>query len=102
MTKPKLQQKAPDLPAKEVNYFDVWTRHLKDAERKQEFIKILKGSKTVFQRLNDLIDEELIKLEKKQLSFAEYDKPNWEVKQADYNADRRRLRQFKSLIAFSN
>lgn len=67
-----------------------WVSHLKEETDKEDFLKVIKASSIVRNRLVDMIDEMVFKLNTKQLSD-DYSSPSWSYLQAD------RLGQLKSL-----
>lgn len=67
-----------------------WVSHLKEEADKEDFFKVIKASNIVRNRLVDMIDEMVFKLNTKQLSD-DYSSPSWSYLQAD------RLGQLKSL-----
>ena len=71
-----------------------WTKHLK-AEEKERFRNSVYGSKTVLDRLDDLLSEYEQDLEKTEV---DYNSPNWDYRQADANGYRRCLKKIKQLI----
>lgn len=71
-----------------------WTSHLKTQEEKDKFIKNVLGSRTTFNRLNDILDE----MEKgEDIVASDYDNPNWAYRQADINGFKRCLSILKKL-----
>lgn len=73
----------------------VWTKHLKTKEEQERFASAVLGSKIVFKRLGELLDEEEAELLKMENN---YDNPNWDYRQADVNGYRRCLRKIHNLI----
>lgn len=77
----------------------VWTQHLRnDPKAKQEFEQYLKGSKTITNRVLEIIEEKEKNLTSQEISSDSYDSPNWSHKQADTNGYRRCLNDFKNLF----
>lgn len=62
-----------------------WTKHLKTDDEKERFNNKILGSKSVLDRLQDLMKEEIDALESVELSNKVYDLPNWDYRQAHAN-----------------
>ena len=76
-----------------------WTQHLrKDPKAKEDFERYLKGSKTITNRVLDIIEEKERELTSSEVSSESYDSPNWSHRQADINGYRRCLNDFKNLF----
>jgi len=64
----------------------VWSHHLvKDREAAKKFEDMVKGSKQITDRLQDILDSIDSSLERSELSVEAFDNPNWAYKQAYMN-----------------
>jgi hypothetical protein len=75
-----------------------WTKHLEDPDKKEQFIKSLKNSKFVLDRLFALLTEQEQAIDRSELDIKIYDNPNWSHKQAFKNGQRSVLASIKRLI----
>ena len=75
-----------------------WTKHLKTEEEKDKFIKSLKASRYILDRLQQLLDEEKAGLESAEIRPKIYETPNWDYKQAHTNGFKAALRMVSKLI----
>jgi hypothetical protein len=75
-----------------------WTSHLKDKGEISRFKSTLEGSKTVLERLTQILDEEEQALIAHEFSLKSFDTPSWAYKQAYINGERNRIRAIKKLI----
>jgi hypothetical protein len=75
-----------------------WTQHLKDKEEKEDFEKHVWSAKPVLDRLMQLLTNSIDGIEKSEISLKNYDLPNWDYRQADYNGYKRALMEIKTLI----
>lgn len=71
-----------------------WTKHLQGTD-KERFKNSVYGSKSVLERLDELLTEYEKDLARGEI---DYDKPNWEYRQADANGYRRCIQKIKTLI----
>ena len=76
----------------------IWTQHIKDEKKKEDFRQLLKNSTQVLGRLRMILDEEEKGLDTQETTSKDFDNPNWQFKQAFRNGDRARLRQIRNLI----
>jgi hypothetical protein len=77
----------------------VWFKDvLNDPKAKQDLELTIKNSTLVLGRLREILEEELRTLDKLQIS-PDYSSPNWAYKQADFNADKRRMKWLIELIS---
>ena len=77
----------------------VWTQHLKDDKSKKEFEEYLKGSKTIFRRLGEILDDLDKELGRSETKVESFDNPNWAYLQAYKNGHRGCLEKMKTLIS---
>jgi hypothetical protein len=77
-----------------------WTKHLKTDEDKEKFIRSLKASRYILDRLQELLDEEKAGLESAEISPKIYETPNWDYKQAHTNGFKAALKMVSKLITF--
>lgn len=75
-----------------------WTKHISDEDEKQRFKNSVLGSKTVLDRLQELIDEMKADADNLEMSTKVYDVPNWDYRQADLNGYKRCLKQISKII----
>lgn len=71
-----------------------WTKHLKDPEEIKRFKNNVQGSKTTLDRLKQLLDEEIDRLDRSETDIKSYDIPNWDYRQAHKNG----FRQYHQII----
>ena len=76
----------------------VWTRHLKDESKKEEFEKTIRASTTMAYRLLDILKEEEDALDAKSCSIADFDNPNWALKQAFIMGEKSRIKKLRDLL----
>ncbi len=75
-----------------------WTKHLKDQEEKLKFESYVLGSKRLFERMKELLQEEESNLEHMDRSTKAFDNPNWAYRQAYNNGFRSCLAMLNKLI----
>jgi len=75
-----------------------WTSHLKDTGEIARFKSSLEGSKTVLERLIQIIEETEASIETDEYNVRAYDNPSWAYKQAFYNGAKAQLKLIKKLI----
>lgn len=75
-----------------------WTSHIHDPDEKARFSQYIKGSKTVLERLSEIIVEFELRLEDQEIDTNSYDSPAWAYRQADNIGYRRALRQILKII----
>lgn len=75
-----------------------WTKHLRTSEEKERFESRLQGSKDVFERLTQLINEEEAQITSAELSLDVYKMPGWSALMGDQRGERRMARKIKRLI----
>jgi hypothetical protein len=75
-----------------------WTKHLKDPEAKAQFEREIEGCKPVLKRLQDLLDEEVLNLDRSEMDIRSFDQPNWDYRQAFKNGYRSCLKTIDTLI----
>lgn len=78
----------------------VWTSHLKDADAKQEFEEIVRHSRILLTRLDQIISQKLTDLTEKQISEESFENPGWAYHQAYLNGRRAALRDIQNLFSF--
>lgn len=77
-----------------------WLKSLHTDKERQDFEEVLRNSTMVVDRLIELLDEWDADLTNKDLREADFDTPNWEVKQAARIGDRRRIKKLRDLFSF--
>lgn len=75
-----------------------WTKHIKDSEEKERFENSILGSKSVLNRLKDILDESEIELNRAETDPRNYETPNWDYRQAHNNGYRQCLSVVRKLI----
>ena len=75
-----------------------WTEHLQDQKDKEHFRNRVIGSKDVFERLTQILDEKERDLNLKEVSIETYNQPNWAERQAHHNGYRSCLHALRKLI----
>ena len=76
-----------------------WVKHLPE-ENKEEFIKIIKASTTMKDRLTEIVEERLSSIDTQEMSESDFDAPNWAEKQAFRNGRKSELRKLLQLLKF--
>jgi hypothetical protein len=69
-------------------------------EAKESFEKTLRNNTLLLDRLNDIVDDWEKEISRQETSSDDFSEPNWALRQAARNGDRRRLRRLKDLISF--
>lgn len=72
-----------------------WTKHLKDQKERKDFEAYVLNSRSLFDVLAKILDEEIDRLE---CPVPDYDNPSWAYKQADRHGALRSLNLIKKLI----
>lgn len=75
-----------------------WTSHIVDLDEKKRFEAYIKGSRTVLDRLSEIIVDFELQLEEKEVDSKAYESPAWAFQQADNIGYRRALRQILKII----
>lgn len=75
-----------------------WTSHLDTEEDREKFKRIIISSKTAFDRLKQIIEEQESMINSIELGVDIYTKPGWEAIQAHYNGEKAALKSIKTLI----
>lgn len=78
--------------------FTLWTKHLKDPEQIAQFENTVHSSKTVLDRLKELIEEDEKAQNASELDPAGFNVPNWPEKQASRIGYRACLAKYKKLV----
>jgi hypothetical protein len=74
-----------------------WIKHLKTDEEKERFKLTLEGSKTVLNRLQEILNEMEASLNRAEIDPRTYELPNWDYRQAHNNGYRQCLSLVKKL-----
>lgn len=77
-----------------------WIKNLRTDKERTDFEEVLRNSTMVADRILELLDEWENDLNAKDLREADFDTPNWEVKQAARIGDRRRIHRMRELFSF--
>lgn len=75
-----------------------WTSHLKNPQEIERFKSSLEGSKTILERLTQIIEETEASIQSEEFNVKAYDNPAWAYKQAFYNGAKAQLKLIKKLI----
>lgn len=78
-----------------------WVSDIQEADKKEEFLRRLLESKTLFLRMKNLVEIKVRDNNKARLSSKSYDKPAWSENQADKNGYERGLTEVLSLLQFT-
>lgn len=76
----------------------VWTKNLPTEQEKDNFNNQLLGARPVLERLQELLDEKEVELDRSERSLKAYDNPNWGYLQAHKNGCASMLQSVKELI----
>jgi hypothetical protein len=69
-------------------------------DKREGFEEAVRNSVTALGRLYDLLDEWEEELNRQETKLADFESPNWAVKQAYRNGDRSRIRKLRDLLSF--
>lgn len=75
-----------------------WTQNLDTEEDKELFRKEFRSARSVLERLNEMVNEDLNMLDRSEMDQRIYDIPNWEYRQAHKNGVRQYASTIKNLI----
>lgn len=75
-----------------------WTKHLKSPKEKEDFERYVLGSKSLLNRLKDIVEEKEKALDRSELSIETYSIPSWDYRQAHKNGNRESLQWLKQLV----
>lgn len=78
-----------------------WTSHLPEDQR-QQFQNTILSSRTVLERLQQMLDEEKASLEQSEISPKIYETPNWDHKQAHTNGFKSALQMVSRIISIKD
>ncbi len=76
----------------------VWTKNLKTQEEKDNFNNQLLGARPVLERLQELLNEKEVELDRSERRLSAYETPNWAYIQAHKNGCASMLQSVKELI----
>lgn len=79
-----------------------WTKHLKTEEDKKNFEKMVRNDTQVLGRVDDLLNEELASIDRREVREDDFATANWAERQAFRNGRRSQLVDLKTLLAFIN
>lgn len=80
----------------------IWTKNLTDQDEKQRFENTLAGSETVLNRLTELLDEMIGKIDRNNLTVTQYQNPNWGYETAHKNGMVAAYNAVKTLITIKD
>jgi len=75
-----------------------WTRNLKSDQDIQDFERRLSASKSVLDRLGELVDERMRSMDISERGLSQFENPNWAYRQAFNNGLRSAFNIVKTLI----
>ena len=70
----------------------LWTSHLTDPEEQQRFKQTVLGSKSVLNRLKEILEARIKAIDSIETNPIIYDSASWAAKQAHYNGSKAELR----------
>lgn len=76
-----------------------WTKHLKDADRKEKLEGAIRNSTAALSRLREILREDEAALSNLQISQPDND-ASWAFKQAHISGERSRIRKVLDLLSF--
>lgn len=76
----------------------VWTRHIRDKEKKEIFEKTILASTTMRERLLEILKEEEEQLDAAAASIKDFENPSWAYKQAFILGDKSRIKKLRDLL----
>lgn len=75
-----------------------WTKNCTSQEDKDRFTKYLIGSKTILERLAEILKEEENSLDRSETNPEAYETPSWAARQAHKNGFRQCLNKIQTII----
>jgi len=72
-----------------------WTKHLKSPKEQEEFSKYIRGSKALFERLKQIVEEEKQTIE---ITSLDFDNPNWAIREAFNKGQHQSLNKILKII----
>lgn len=79
-----------------------WTDHIQDQEQKENFRREIYGAKRVLNRLSQILAEEEVGLQEKEISVKAFETPNWPFLQAYQNGYTKALRVTQKILDLDN
>ena len=74
-----------------------WTRKT-SPDKREDLEKLIRNSTIVLSRLKDIVEEDLVEMDK--VSLSDYESPSWSHKQAHENGKKEYARQLLTLLSF--
>lgn len=78
----------------------IWTQHLKDQDKKDNFEQALRNDTLVLGRLQEILDIKIEELESQETKLEDYENPSWAAKQAHRNGYKAGLKFVEDLLSF--
>ena len=78
--------------------YSIWTQHLDEEATKDRFRMSVSASKSILDRLKDIIDERFKVIESIETGVDIYTKPGWDAILAHYNGEKAALKFVHKLI----
>lgn len=79
-----------------------WTDNLPEPRDKSDFEKQIMGSKSVLDRLNEILQSEVAALDRSEVNMKTFDTPNWAYIQAFKNGYRAAFNLIQMLISLDD
>ena len=76
----------------------VWTKHIKDKGRKEDFVRAIRGSGLVLGRLEEIFKDRLRTINNTETSIEDFDDGSWSHKQAFRNGQKALIRELLDLL----
>lgn len=76
----------------------VWTRHIRDPEKKLNFEKTIAASTTMRERLLEILSEEEAQIEASSVSIKDFENASWAYKQAFVLGEKAIIKKFRDLL----
>ena len=75
-----------------------WTDHLRTEEEKEAFRKKIYSAKEILDRLKDILEDDLMALDRSEMDQRIYQVPNWDYLQAHKNGNRQSYTVIHKLV----
>jgi len=76
----------------------IWTSNLTDQEDKERFERLVRSSKPVLNRLDEVLNERMKAIEQIQTGVEIYKQPGWDALLAYYNGSKATIKLLKNII----
>lgn len=75
-----------------------WTKNIEDEKERENFFRLLRNSRSVLNRLGEILREKTAEWESTETAVTTYDQANWAFKQAHRNGQRSMIKHILKLI----